>query len=165
MEENRHAPDDERDDVELLDPERVERVGERNRRDRRGSAEVAHDHQHPAAAATVDPRPGVQREEQVRDELRRDQIAHLRRVRVQHEHGGERDGDHRDLVAEERDRLAEPEPAEDEIPAQELGNEPHQRRNRFRAARATRLARMSDALPTPPPFQVMTVTTKAPWRE
>ena len=121
-------PDEERDDVELLDHERVERVGERDRRDQRLREPRSVAIIDPApAAAPVDPGARMQREEEVRHELGRDQVAHLRRVRVQHEHGRERDGDHRDLVAEERDRLAQPEPPEDEIPAQQRRNEPHQR--------------------------------------
>src|SRR5262249_16483029 len=58
------------------------------------------------------PLAGVEREEQVRNERRRRQVAHLRGVRVQLEHGDERQGEQRDLVAEERDRLACPEAAE-----------------------------------------------------
>jgi hypothetical protein len=60
----------------------------------------------------VDPGAGVQREEQVREQHRRAEVAHLRGARVQHEHAYQRQGDQRRLVAEERDRLAHPEAAE-----------------------------------------------------
>src|SRR5438552_1678698 len=54
----------------------------------------------------------MQREEQVREQLCSAEEAHLRGARVQREHPDERQRDQRNLVAEERDRLADPEAAE-----------------------------------------------------
>src|SRR4051812_46905179 len=54
----------------------------------------------------------MQRKEQVRKESGGPEVAHLRRARVQCEDGREGQRDQRDLVAEERDGLSEPEAAE-----------------------------------------------------
>ena len=72
------APDEERDDVELREDERVERVGERNRRDQGSATQIGRDHDPAPAAMPVDPGARVQREEEVRHQLGRDQVAHLR---------------------------------------------------------------------------------------
>src|SRR5205085_639883 len=61
----------------------------------------------------------VQREQKVRDQRRGDEVSHLGRARVQREHRDERQRDQRDLVADERDGLAEPEAAKLE-PAQHV---------------------------------------------
>ena len=109
-----------------------------------------------AASSAVDPRAGVKGEEQVRRQLGGDEVAHLGGVRVQDEDGCEWDRDQRDLVAEERDRLGEPEAPEDEVLPEKRRQEPPQCRSRSMAAWATRVARRSEAEPTPPPFQVST---------
>ena len=51
--------------------------------------------------AAVGPGAGVQREEQVRRELGGDEVAHLRRVRVEDEDGHERERDQADLIPEQ----------------------------------------------------------------
>ena len=159
-EEDRHRPHEEGNDVQLLDRQRVDRIGERNRHEQGGAGEVGEDHRLPPATAAVDPGTGVEREEQVRHELGGHEVAHLLRVRVQHEDRGQRDREQRDLVAEERDRLARPDAPEDEVLAQDAWDEPSHRRRS--AARATRVASRSLSEPTPRPFHVSTVTTKAP---
>ena len=62
-------------------------------------------------------------EEQVRSELGGDEVSHLRGGRVERQHGDERQGDHADLVAEQRDALTEPEAAELRVLAQESRNQ------------------------------------------
>ena len=57
-------------------------------------------------ADPVQPDAGRQREQQVRQQPDRQQRAHLRRVRAQHEDGDKRQAELRDLVAEDRDGLA-----------------------------------------------------------
>src|SRR5204862_214613 len=107
---SRRIEDEERPEDEV---EEVDRRGrDRDRGKRRGASEIGHDHHLAAATASVDPGPGVQREEQIRKEFRRRQKAHLGRARMQNEHADERQGDQRDLVADERDRLAGEEAAE-----------------------------------------------------
>ena len=61
----------------------------------------------------------MEREEEVRRELGCDEIAHLGGIRVERQDGDERQGDQADLVAEQRDGLAEPETAELRALAQE----------------------------------------------
>ena len=112
VEEHAQRPHQERDDEHVRDRQRVERVGERERGDQERAADVGRDHRLPPAAAAVDPGAGVEREEEVRRELGRDEVAHLGRVRVEHEHGDERQRDQADLVADERDGLPEPEAPE-----------------------------------------------------
>ena len=107
-------------DVELRHRERVERVGERDRADEQEPTEVGRDHRLPPPPAPVDERTGVEGEEQVRHERGGAEVAHLRGVRIEHEHRRQRQCDGADLVAEERDSLAEPEAAEPRL-AQERG--------------------------------------------
>ena len=160
-EEDRHRPHEEGDDVQLLDRQRVERVRERNRHEQCGAGEVGEDHRPAPVPPPVHPGAGVEREEEVRHELGGDEVAHLLRVRVEHEDRGQRDRDQRDLVAEERDRLARPDAPENEVLAQDARDEAlHGRRS---AARATRVASRSLSEPTPRPFHVRTATTNAPW--
>ena len=73
----------------------------------------------PLPLAPVDPSPRVEREEEVRCELGGDEISHLGGARVEREDGDERQRDQADLVAEQRDRLAEPEAPEARVLAQE----------------------------------------------
>ncbi len=68
------------------------------------------------------PRPRInedaeeQREEQVRRQAGGAEQAHLRRRRVERQHGEEREREQCDLVAEDRDRLAAPQPHEVAVP-------------------------------------------------
>src|SRR5207248_488174 len=114
---------DETGDVQLRQRQRVEGVRDRDRGKRRGASEIGHDHHLAAATASVDPGPGVQREEQIRKEFRRRQKAHLGRARMQDEHADERQGDQRDLVADERDRLAGEEAAKAAVLTQQPWHE------------------------------------------
>src|SRR5919198_348859 len=111
-EEDAQRPDEEGDDVELGERQDVEPVGDRDREEQRGAAEDGDEHRLAAAPAPVEPGTRVQREDQGRGDPGRGQIAHLGRRRVQRQHARERQRDQRDLVAEQRHRLAEPEPAE-----------------------------------------------------
>ena len=99
--------------------QRVECVGDGDRADQDRPAEVGHDHDLPLARALVGPGARVEREEEVRRELGCDEIAHLGGIRVERQDGDERQGDQADLVAEQRDGLAEPETAELRVLAQE----------------------------------------------
>ena len=85
-----------------------------NRRQRDAAQEVGDDHVLPTMGAPVDPDARGQREEQVRKPGERREDPDLERGRVQREHGGQRDRKRADLVAENGDRLACPEP--DEVP-------------------------------------------------
>ena len=140
-EEDRHRPDEEGDDVQLLDRQRAERVRERNRHEQCGAGEIGEDHRLPPAPAPVDPGARVEREEEVRHELGGDEVAHLLRVRVEHEDRGQRDRDQRDLVAEERDRLARPDAPEDEVLAQHARDEAPHRRAAPRGRRGSQAGR------------------------
>ena len=119
MEEDRQRPHQERDDEHVRERQRVERVGDRDRADQQRAAEVGRDHRLPLAGAAVGPGAGMQGEEEVRQQLGRDEIAHLRGVRVEHEDGDERERDQADLVADQRHGLAEPEAPEHPALAQE----------------------------------------------
>ena len=112
-------PHQERDDEHVRERERVECVGDRDRADQERAAEVGCDHDLPLAGALVGPGARVEREEEVRRELGGDEIAHLGGIRVERQDGDERQGDQADLVAEQRDGLAEPETAELRVLAQE----------------------------------------------
>ncbi len=61
----------------------------------------------------------MEREEQVGRELGGDEVAHLRRVRVEDEDRRERERDQADLVPEQRRGLPEPEAPEPRVLAQE----------------------------------------------
>jgi hypothetical protein len=112
--EEQHAqrPRQEGHDVELAERQRVEQVGDGDADEEERAAEIGRDHHLPAAPAAVDPGARMQREEKVRREVCRRQVAHLRRTRVQDEHAGERHRQLGDLVAEQRDRLPGPVTAE-----------------------------------------------------
>ena len=119
LEEDAQRADQERDDEHVRERERVERVGERQRAEQGGPAEVGGDHDVPLPLAPVGPGPRVERQEEVRCELCGDEVSHLGGARVEGQDGDERQGDHADLIAEQRDRLAEPETAELRVLAQE----------------------------------------------
>ena len=65
-----------------------------------------------SAADPVEPDPGRQREEQVREQPERRQRPHLASVGAEGQDRDERQAEQGDLVAEDRDRLAEPESPE-----------------------------------------------------
>ena len=81
----------------------------------------------------------MQGEEEVRQQLGGDEVAHLGGVRVEHEDGDERQGDQADLVAEQRHGLAEPEAPEHPALAQERRD--HHGRGALVASRDARAAR------------------------
>ena len=81
--------------------ERVERVGDRERADQSGTANVGRDHDVPLAFLTVGPGTRMEGEEKVRRELGGDEISHLGGAGVESQDGDERQRDHADLVAEE----------------------------------------------------------------
>ena len=93
-------------------PGRPRSERDRDARDERGPAEIGRDHQPAPAADAVQPDAGRQREQQVREQAHRREQAHLGRIRAQCQDGDERQPELGDLIAEDRDRLAEPEPAE-----------------------------------------------------
>ena len=101
VEEHRKRAREERDRVELPECERVEGVRDRDAGEEPGSRQVGGDHQPAPPLDALEPGARGQREEEMRDELRGGQVAHLRGVGVQHQHRGERQGDQRDLIAEE----------------------------------------------------------------
>src|SRR5262249_5578686 len=113
----------EADDVELLHRELTEPVGDGHARDQGRPAEVGRDHRPAPAATFVHPRADVQRQE-VGQERGGRQEAHLRRGRIEDEHGDERQRDQGDLVAEQRDRLSREESAEGRVLAEERREEP-----------------------------------------
>ena len=86
------------------------------------AAEVGGDHDLPLVCAAVGPGACVQREEQVRRQLGGDEVAHLRRGRVEREHRHEGQRDQADLIAEQRDRLPRPEAAELLVLAEKRGD-------------------------------------------
>ena len=116
VEEHGQRAREEGDGVELRQREDVERVGERDRSDERRPPEVARDHHAAAARHPVEPDTCREREEQVREERRRGEQAHLSGAGVEHEHGDERQREEGDLVAQERHRGREPEVAETALP-------------------------------------------------
>ena len=83
------------------------------------AADVGDEHHLPTAGAPVDPAAGVEREDEVRDERDRRQCAHLPGGRVEREHRRQRKCDQRDLVADERYRLADEVAAEVRVLAEQ----------------------------------------------
>src|SRR4029079_3511551 len=120
VEYDRERSRQERNRVELPERERVERIGDRNAGEKAAPRDIGGDHEPASPFHALQPGSCRKREEQVRDEGRCGQVAHLGRVGVQNEHRGERQRDERDLVAEERHGLAEP-----EIPEVRPPEEPH----------------------------------------
>ena len=78
----------------------AEREGDRDRRRQERARDVGCEHHRPSTAAAIDPDARVEGEQQVRQEVRRRDRAHLARAGVQREHRGQRQRDGRDLVAE-----------------------------------------------------------------
>ena len=110
----------ERDDDHVRERERVERVGERQidpisaARPRSVAIMMCRFRSRWSAQA-----PAWSDEEEVRHELGGDEVSHLGGAGVERQHGDERQRDQADLVAEQRDCLAEPEAAELRVLAQE----------------------------------------------
>ena len=129
--------DDERDDVELDERQLPQRVGDRQAEHRGAADPVGHEHRGAAPAAAVDRRTGDQREQQARHQAHRGEQAELLRAGVQHQDGGERDRQYRDLVAEQRDRLALEEQPEVPLP-QQLGHLHGVRTGKARFSQLTR---------------------------
>ncbi len=107
VEEDREAPGDEPDDVELPDRERAEHVRDRDGSEGHRASEVARDEDGPAAE-TVHPDPGRQPEEDEREELERAEEGDLERGRVEQDDRRERQGQLRDLRADLADGLGGP---------------------------------------------------------
>src|SRR6266545_4992819 len=99
-EEHAERSGQERDRIQLLDREDVQRVGQGDGCERGGPPEVGGDHRLAPTTTPVDPGAEVERE-----------------------HSDERERDQRDLVAEKRDRLPGPEAAERRVVAQQRRNE------------------------------------------
>jgi hypothetical protein len=123
VEEDRQRPHQERDDEHVRERQRVERVRDRDRAEQQRAAEIGRDHRSPLAGAAVGPGTGVQREEEVRQQLGGDEVAHLRRVRVEDEDRDERERDQAHLVADQRHGLAGPEAPEGRALAQKPWNQ------------------------------------------
>ena len=119
--------DEELGHEQLLDREDVERVRDRHARDHECAPEVRADHLPAPAATAVDPGARVEREEQVREEAGRGQVAHLGSAGIEHQHGRERQSDQRDLIADQRDRVRGEEAPELAVLPQERGDGPHVR--------------------------------------
>jgi hypothetical protein len=118
LEDHGERADQEGDDVEVLQPQLAEGVRDRDRGQQHCPADVGGDHQRPLARVAVDQGAGEQREDQARDECRRGQIAHLGGAGAGAEHGQQRQREQRDLVAEQRDDIPGPVPAERGLPQQ-----------------------------------------------
>ena len=121
------VPIDEADGQHVREREHVERVRQRERAEGDRAAEIGRDHHLTLAAAAVDPGAGMEGEEKVRCQLDGEEVAHLSRRGVQHQDCDQRQRDHADLVAEQRDRLTEPEAPEARVLAQERWDQ-HRRR-------------------------------------
>jgi len=103
---------------ELRQRQHVQRVAHRQRDEQREPAEIGGDHGAPPPATVVHPRARVQAEQQAWQPDQRSQVTHLGCAGVQHQDGGQRNGDAGDLVPEHRDRLAAPVPPELGLPEQ-----------------------------------------------
>jgi hypothetical protein len=101
LEEHAQRPDQERDDEHVRERERVERVRGRERAEQERAAKVGRDHRLPLSPSAVGPSARVEREEQVGRELGGDEVAHLRRARVEGEDRDEWQRDQADLIAEQ----------------------------------------------------------------
>ena len=119
LKEHGESPHSECHHQHVREREGIERVREWERGDQECAADVGRDHDLSPAAAPVDPRARVEREEEVGRQLGREEVAHLCRVRVEREHGDERERNQRHLVADERHGVPEPEAPETQIVAQE----------------------------------------------
>ena len=112
---------------------------ERHERDHAGTDEVGDDHQAAPPRDAIQPDAGRQREQEVRQEPDRREQAHLRRVGVENEDGDDRQREERDLVAEDGDRLPEPEVPE-VVLAQQRRRKPRGRGGRAASVRSSRAA-------------------------
>jgi hypothetical protein len=105
----------------------MHRRGDRDAGDERCTSEVSRDHQSPTSPNAIEPDAGRQGEEQVREQADRGQRPHLRGVGAQRQDRDQRQPELRDLVAEDRDRLADPEPPEVGRVVEERREEPADR--------------------------------------
>jgi hypothetical protein len=80
--------------------------------------DVRRDHDVAPVLDALEPDTGRHREQQVRQQRHRGQQAHVLRVRVEDEDRDERHCEQRELVADDGDRLADPERAERGRPEQ-----------------------------------------------
>ena len=111
VEEDRHQPVHEPDDVQLPDRQAAQRIGDRDRHEHRGTTEVADDKDPPFREA-IDPHARRQREQEEGQELDRRQQADFAGRRVQQHGRDERDRDLADLGTEQRDGRGRPEASE-----------------------------------------------------
>ena len=107
VEEHREDAGQQAHQVELLDAQRAEQGGDRNRAEQERAAEVGED-QDGSAPQTVDPDAGEQAEQQERREFEGAQQPHLARRRVEHQRRRQRNGQQTDLAAKARNRLPSP---------------------------------------------------------
>ena len=119
VEEDAERPGGERDDVEVAPAEVAERVGDRHGQDHEPARDVGREHHDAPVPEPVHPGPRVEGEEQVRDERDRGEEAHLARCRAEREHGGERQREQADLVADQRHGLPDEVAAEVPVALQE----------------------------------------------
>ena len=112
VEDDRDRPDDERDDEQQLDAEEVGEVRRRDRKDGAGAGNVRDDHQAPPPVDAIEPGAGDDREQQVRQQPRGREQAHLRRRGIEDQHRDDRQRQVRHLVPEHADRLPDPEQPE-----------------------------------------------------
>lgn len=103
----------------MRERERVECVGDREQAEQERATEVGPDHRLSLSGASIGPGACVEREEQVGRQLGGDEVAHLRRVRVEDEDRHKRERDQADLIPEQRCGLTEPEAPEARVLAQE----------------------------------------------
>ena len=109
VEPDSQGTDEEPDDVQLLDRQDPGDVGSRHAGDHDGAGKICPDHDALSSLDPFEPHADREREEQVREPRDGGQQAHVARIRVQHEDRRERQRKQRDLVADDRDRLAQPE--------------------------------------------------------
>ncbi len=115
VEEHGQDARDERDDEQLDERERTERVGDRNGAEREHPPDVGR-HHHPAAPDPVDPDACGQPDDEEGRGRRRGEERHLEGGGVQRADGEEGDGEKAHLGAELAHRLAPPEQAEVSVP-------------------------------------------------
>lgn len=115
VEEDRHDPVDEADDVELPDRQDVKRIGDRDRDEHQPAPEIA-DHEDPLPREAIDPDARRQREQQERQELDRHQQPDLARRGVQQHRRDERDRDLAHLRPEQGHGGGRPEACEVGLP-------------------------------------------------
>ena len=116
VESNAQRPGRERDQVQLGQRQRVQRVTNGDGGEQRGPSQVGGDHRQPAPSVPVGEGPDRQPEQQAGQPLERGQVPHLGRGRVQREHRRQRQRDPGDLIPEHRDRRGTPVPPEHSVP-------------------------------------------------